>query len=253
MRLPIFLDTDPGIDDAVAIAAAIFAPELDLQLMTTVAGNVSVEKTTRNALQLLHFWNAEIPLAQGAAVPLVRAPRDAASVHGESGMAGYDFVEHNRKPLGIPAFLAIRDALMRAPEPVTLVAIGPLTNIAEIVMCGLDVTNQAILTPDYLATLPELNRTGKMLHALFSHYRSGSMQSGLRMHDLCAIAWLVRPDLFTLKPCFVAVETQGEFTSGTTVVDIDGCLGKPANVQVALDLDVKGFQQWVAEVLALAS
>ncbi|WP_072019914.1 nucleoside hydrolase, partial [Escherichia coli] len=57
MRLPIFLDTDPGIDDAVAIAAAIFAPELDLQLMTTVAGNVSVEKTTRNALQLLHFWN----------------------------------------------------------------------------------------------------------------------------------------------------------------------------------------------------
>ena len=67
MRLPIFLDTDPGIDDAVAIAAAIFAPELDLQLMTTVAGNVSVEKTTRNALQLLHFWNAEIPLAQRCA------------------------------------------------------------------------------------------------------------------------------------------------------------------------------------------
>ena len=115
MRLPIFLDTDPGIDDAVAIAAAIFAPELDLQLMTTVAGNVSVEKTTRNAQQLLHFRNAENPLAQGAAVPLVRAPRNAASVHGESGMAGYDFVEHNRKPLGIPAFLAIRDALMRAP------------------------------------------------------------------------------------------------------------------------------------------
>lgn len=70
MRLPIFLDTDPGIDDAVAIAAAIFAPELDLQLMTTVAGNVSVEKTTRNALQLLHFWNAEIPLARGE--PLCR-------------------------------------------------------------------------------------------------------------------------------------------------------------------------------------
>lgn len=87
MHLPIFLDTDPGIDDAVAIAAAIFTPELDLQLMTTVAGNVSVEKTTRNALQLLHFWNVDIPLAQGAAVPLVRAPRDAASVHGESGMA----------------------------------------------------------------------------------------------------------------------------------------------------------------------
>ena len=80
MRLPIFLDTDPGIDDAAAIAAAIFAPQLDLQLMTTVGGNVSVQKTTRNALQLLHFWDADIPLAQGAATPLVRAPRDASYV-----------------------------------------------------------------------------------------------------------------------------------------------------------------------------
>lgn len=303
MRLPIILDTDPGIDDAAAIAAALFAPQLDLQLMTTVAGNVSVEKTTRNALQLLHFWNVDIPLAQGAATPLLRPLRDAAYVHGESGMEGYDFVAHDCQPLAKPAFIAIRDALMSAPEPVTLVAIGPLTNIAlllihypecafnirrlvimggsagrgnftpnaefniavdpeaasrvfqsgvEIVMCGLDVTNQALLAPDYLAKLPELNRTGKMLHALFSHYRSGSMNTGPRMHDLCAIAWLVRPDLFTVKPCFVAVETQGEYTAGTTVVDIEGRLGKSPNVQVALEIDVAGFQQWVADVLALA-
>lgn len=303
MRLPIILDTDPGIDDAAAIAAALFAPQLDLQLMTTVAGNVSVEKTTRNALQLLHFWNVDIPLAQGAATPLLRPLRDAAYVHGESGMEGYDFVAHDCQPLAKPAFIAIRDALMSAPEPVTLVAIGPLTNIAlllthypecafnirrlvimggsagrgnftpnaefniavdpeaasrvfqsgiEIVMCGLDVTNRALLAPDYLAKLPELNRTGKMLHALFSHYRSGSMNTGLRMHDLCAIAWLVRPDLFTVKPCFVAVETQGEYTAGTTVVDIEGRLGKSPNVQVALEIDVAGFQQWVADVLALA-
>ena len=303
MRLPIILDTDPGIDDAAAIAAALFAPQLDLQLMTTVAGNVSVEKTTRNALQLLHFWNVDIPLAQGAATPLLRPLRDAAYVHGESGMEGYDFVAHDCQPLAKPAFIAIRDALMSAPEPGTRVAIGPLTNIAlllihypecafnirrlvimggsagrgnftpnaefniavdpeaasrvfqsgvEIVMCGLDVTNQALLAPDYLAKLPELNRTGKMLHALFSHYRSGSMNTGLRMHDLCAIAWLVRPDLFTVKPCFVAVETQGEYTAGTTVVDIEGRLGKSPNVQVALEIDVAGFQQWVADVLALA-
>ena len=218
-------------------------------------------------------------------------------------MEGYDFVEHKRQPLAKPAFIALRDALMSAPEPITLVAIGPLTNIAlllmhypectfnirrlvimggsagrgnftpnaefniavdpeaaarvfqsgiEIVMCGLDVTNQAMLTPDYLATLPTLNRTGKMLHALFSHYRSGTMRTGVRMHDLCAIAWLVRPDLFTVKPCFVAVETQGDYTAGTTVVDIEGRMNRPANVQVALDINVSGFQQWVAEVLALA-
>lgn len=110
MRLPIILDTDPGIDDAAAIAAALFAPELDLQLMTTVAGNVSVEKTTRNALQLLHFWNADVPLAQGASMPLVRPLRDAASVHGESGMEGYEFVEHDRQAMAKPAFQAIRDS-----------------------------------------------------------------------------------------------------------------------------------------------
>lgn len=74
-------------------------PQLDLQLITTVAGNVSVEKTTRNALQLLHFWDADVPLAQGAATPLLRPLRDAAYVHGESGMEGYDFVDHQRQPL----------------------------------------------------------------------------------------------------------------------------------------------------------
>lgn len=95
MRLPIILDTDPGIDDAAAIAAALFAPELDLQLMTTVAGNVSVEKTTRNALQLLHFWNADVPLAQGASMPLVRPLRDAASVHGESAWRGMTLLSIN--------------------------------------------------------------------------------------------------------------------------------------------------------------
>lgn len=302
-RTPIILDTDPGIDDAVAIAAALFAPQLDVKLITTVAGNVSVEKTTRNALQLMHFWQKDIPVAQGAATPLVRKLRDAAYVHGESGMEGYAFVEHSRKPLEVPAFEAIYQCLNSSDEPVTLVTIGPLTNIAllltqypqsknkikrlvmmggsagrgnftpnaefniaidpeaaarvfdsglDIVMCGLDVTNQAMLSPDYLQRLPQLNQTGKMLHALFSHYRSGSMATGLRMHDLCAIAWLVKPDLFRMQPCFVAVETHGEYTAGTTVVDIENRYQRQANAQVALDLDVPGFRSWVADVLTLA-
>ncbi len=302
-KTPIILDTDPGIDDAVAIAAALFSPEIDLQLITTVAGNVSVEKTTRNALQLLHFWQADVPVAQGAATPLTRPLRDAASIHGESGMDGYDFPAHDRQTLNVPAFQAMYERLMASPEPLTLVTIGPLTNIAlllthypactakinrlvmmggsagrgnftpnaefniaidpeaaarvfesgiEIVMCGLDVTHQAVLTPDYLAALPALNRTGQLLHALFSHYRAGSMTTGLRMHDLCAIAWLLRPELFTLKRCFVAVETRGDYTAGTTVVDIDGRLNRPANAQVALDIDVAAFREWVAQTLARA-
>ena len=302
-RLPIILDTDPGIDDAAAIAAALFSPQLEVKLITTVAGNVPVEKTTRNALQLLEFWQQAIPVAKGAACPLLRPAKDAATVHGESGMAGYHFPAPQQLPLAVPAFQAIYDCLMASPSPLTLVTIGPLTNIAlllvqypqcrarirrvvmmggsagrgnftpnaefnigvdpeaaaqvfnsglEIVMCGLDVTNKAILSPDFLARLPAMNRTGAMLHAMFSHYRSGSMQTGLRMHDLTAIAWLVKPELFRTQACPVVVETQGQFTSGTTVVDIERRLGLAANAQVALDIDVAGFQKWVAEVLALA-
>ncbi|WP_428946227.1 ribonucleoside hydrolase RihC [Pantoea sp. FN060301] len=303
MRIPIVLDTDPGIDDAVAIAAALFSPQLDLKLITTVSGNVALEKTTHNALQLMDFWQKDVSVARGAAKPLVRPLRDAAYVHGESGMDGYAFTKPQRTALTQPAVTAIYDALIASKEPVTLVAIGPLTNIAlllsrypeakksvrrlvlmggsagrgnftpnaefniaidpeaaaqvfasglEIVMCGLDVTNRALLSPAYLAQLPTLNRTGKMLHALFSHYRSGSMDTGFRMHDLCAIAWLVRPDLFRAHDCFVGIETQGEFTSGTTVVDIEHRMGRPANAKVLLDIDVAGFQKWAAEVIALA-
>lgn len=302
-KLPIIIDTDPGIDDAVAIAAAIFSPQLDVKLLTTVCGNVSVEKTTRNALQLMAFWQQPIPVARGAAAPLLRPARDASDVHGESGMSGYHFTSSQNTAIDKPAFLAIYDCLMASEEPITLVTIGPLTNIAllltqypeckarikrvvmmggssgrgnltpnaefnmavdpeaaalvfnsglDVVMCGLDVTNHAMLAPAYLATLSGLNRTGEMLHAIFSHYRSGSMETGLRMHDLTAIAFLVKPELFRTQACFVAVETQGEYTSGTTVVDLEQRLGKQSNAEVALDIDVVGFQQWVAEVLALA-
>nr|WP_265093635.1 nucleoside hydrolase [Cronobacter sakazakii] len=95
-------------------------------------------------------------------------------------------------------------------------------------------------------------QTIRSAHDKNADYRSGSMTTGLRMHDLCAIAWLVKPELFTLKPCFVAVETRGDYTAGTTVVDIEGKLNQPANVQVALSIDVAAFRDWVAQTLTLA-
>ena len=67
----VIIDTDPGIDDAVALAAALFSDRLDVKLITTVAGNVSVDKVTANALKLLTFWGKKIPVAKGAAKPLI--------------------------------------------------------------------------------------------------------------------------------------------------------------------------------------
>ncbi|MGS9272831.1 nucleoside hydrolase, partial [Salmonella enterica subsp. enterica serovar Infantis] len=83
-------------------------PPLPQPPLPPVAANVSVEKTTRNALQLRHFWDADVPRAQGAATPLLRPLRDAAYVHGESGREGYDVVDHQRQPLAKPACIAIR-------------------------------------------------------------------------------------------------------------------------------------------------
>ena len=96
----VILDMDPGIDDAAAIAVAVNHPDLNVSLITTVAGNVSVDKTTKNALKLLEFFHSEdIPVAAGASKPLKKAFADAANIHGESGMPGYDFPEPTIKPI----------------------------------------------------------------------------------------------------------------------------------------------------------
>ena len=130
-KRPIIIDTDPGIDDAVAIAVALNSKKLDIKLITTVAGNVDVEKTTNNALKILKFFNKSIPVAKGCSRHILKTAVSASNVHGESGMDGYDFEEGDRKNLlPINAVEALRKTIMSSKEKITLVAIGPLTNIA---------------------------------------------------------------------------------------------------------------------------
>src|SRR5690625_3076060 len=92
-KKPIIIDTDPGIDDAVALAIALHNKSLDVRLITTVHGNVGLEKVTRNALKLLHFFNKESPVAAGSDRPLLREVIDASEIHGESGLDGDEFEE----------------------------------------------------------------------------------------------------------------------------------------------------------------
>ncbi|QEA31813.1 ribonucleoside hydrolase RihC [Secundilactobacillus malefermentans] len=130
MAINIIMDTDPGIDDAAAITMAINDPKINLKLITAVAGNVTVDKTTKNALKLVRFFNSDIPVAGGAKQPLIKPFEDAARIHGESGMPGYEFPEDLPKPMKESAVIALRDAIMAAPEPITLVPTGSYTNIA---------------------------------------------------------------------------------------------------------------------------
>lgn len=82
-QIPLIIDTDPGIDDAVAIALAVFNPRFDVRLITTVAGNVSIEATTTNALKLMAYYGKDVPVARGAAEPLIRQLDDASDIHGK--------------------------------------------------------------------------------------------------------------------------------------------------------------------------
>lgn len=171
-KRPIIIDTDPGIDDALALAIALFSEELDVRLITTVAGNVSLENVTQNTLRLLNFFGKDVPVAMGAAQPLIAEFVDASNVHGKTGMEGYNFPEPKTELLlKEHAVNAMRRVIMESPEPVTLVPIATLTNIAllfamypevrtnirEIVMMGGSASrgNKGVMSEFNVATDPE--------------------------------------------------------------------------------------------------
>ena len=130
----IVLDCDPGHDDAIAIMLACASPEIELLGVTTVAGNVTLEHTTRNALRVLDLLGrADIPVAAGRDGPLTRKLSTAAVMHGESGLAGPLAFEPSRSQSHLTALQLIEEVLRQAGEPITLVATGPLTNIADVV------------------------------------------------------------------------------------------------------------------------
>ena len=130
----VLLDCDPGHDDAIAIMLAIADPSIELTAITTVAGNVTLDHTTRNALRVLDMVDRpDIPVAAGRDRPRSRDLSTAAVMHGESGLAGPLPVEPSRPALDIPAIELIEQVLTDATEPVTLVATGPLTNMADVV------------------------------------------------------------------------------------------------------------------------
>src|SRR5699024_10341106 len=132
MKRSIIIDTDPGIDDVVARTAALFSDKLDVQLITTVGGHVGIENTTKNAIDLVTFLGTDTPIAQGAGAPLLSHPRTAAQVHGNSGTGEYQFEAEGNTSLLMQehAVIEMKNQILAAAAPVTLVPIGPLTNIA---------------------------------------------------------------------------------------------------------------------------
>ncbi len=129
---PVILDVDPGHDDAVALMLACGHPDLDLLAVTTVAGNVTVEKTTRNALRVLSLVGCDdVPVGKGASEPLKRPLHTAEDIHGKSGLDGPEEIpDASFGPDERDAVTLISDTIKASSEPVTLIPVGPLTNIA---------------------------------------------------------------------------------------------------------------------------
>jgi uridine nucleosidase len=132
MPTKILIDTDPGIDDSMAILFALRSPELEVVGLTAVFGNTDVETTAQNALRLIELeGHDEIPVAQGCGIPLVMPPRSHGKrVHGVDGLGETHMPPPRGKLLNIPAAQFIVETILKYPGEITLVPLGPLTNIA---------------------------------------------------------------------------------------------------------------------------
>ncbi|MGG5370340.1 nucleoside hydrolase [Enterococcus sp. AZ196] len=129
-KRPIILSTDPGIDDAVAIALALFSEELEVKLICPIFGNVSIENTKANTEKLLTLYQKKPKIVLGSSRPLLREPINASEIHGESGMDGYKFPDPTIFTDNTQTAVEAMHEVVEQEEKTTLVGIGPLTDLA---------------------------------------------------------------------------------------------------------------------------
>jgi purine nucleosidase len=303
---PIIIDCDPGTDDAVALLLALASPELDVAAITVVGGNVGLDRTVANACAVRSLAGAadEVPVYAGAGRALLADYASAVRVHGADGLGGIALPPGTPPAVGLAADI-LRDRLRHGEAKVTLVGIGPATNLAlalatepglvaaidEIVLmsgtwgsgnitkltefnaasdpealaivlaCGapvtlatLDLTAQARVTPARIAHLRALGggrclaAACDILASVPNEPGSADMPAGHPLHDPCAIAWLLRPALFTAQACTATVVLAPGEQRGRTVIDRRP--DAPGPVRALERLDADGFFALLGERLA---
>lgn len=296
---PVVLDCDPGHDDAVAILLAVASPSIDLRAVTTTFGNCSVDDATRNARQVLALaGSAHTPVARGAAEPITGQTELGNYVHGASGLDGPHLPEPEGKPVAKPAVELIGEVLEDSPEPVTIVATGPMTNVGQLLldqphsvrsirevifmggstergnhtpaaefnayadpealdivlgadvpvrMVGLNLTHQALATEDVVRRMRSMGHhigrvCAEWMGFFGSSYRRIWEFDAPPVHDPCTIAALIDPGIVEWRDAFVAVELEGRWTRGATVVDLYGRYPDHSpNAKVAVKLDAEKY------------
>ncbi len=134
-KLNCIIDTDPGVDDSAAIVLSLDDDIMDIKLITTVAGNLDIDKVTRNALHILEKFNhTEIPVAKGAIKAMCRKSEDATFIHQENGMGGYIPPKTIKtKPIELDAIEAMYETIKKYPKDINIIALAPQTNLARLI------------------------------------------------------------------------------------------------------------------------
>lgn len=142
-KVKIILDTDPGVDDIACFIYAMNDENIDIKLVTAVAGNIPIEKCVRNALHVMELFNVDYPLAVGAKKALNRISPTAEFIHSKEGMGGYTPPEKvNKKPIPLDAVSAMYKTIMENDGDVVPVMLGPVTNLAELLIVHPDVKDK---------------------------------------------------------------------------------------------------------------
>lgn len=303
----IILDCDPGHDDAIALLLAHGNPNIELLAVTTVVGNQTLEKVTRNALSVARIANiTKVPFAAGAVRPLIRNVEVAPDIHGDSGLDGPVLPEPAIQLDKRHAIDLIIDTIMsHPPKTVTLVPTGGLTNIAmavrkepkivervkevvlmgggyhvgnwsavaefnikidpeaahivfnekwPVTMVGLDLTHQALATPEVIEKISAIKTKPakfvlEMLEFFGKMYKQAQGFTYPPVHDPCAVAYVINPELIKTKRVPVDIELTGTLTLGMTVADFRFPPDDSCHTQVATELDHTGFWDLIVDSL----
>ncbi|ATJ90219.1 hypothetical protein HK16_08395 [Acetobacter senegalensis] len=305
----LIIDTDPGHDDAFALFLALASPNINILGISAISGNIPVMASAENARRVVEIAGfPEMEVRPGAVMPLMRAARYAHDIHGKTGIDGYDWPMPANPPLSEDSIdWMIRTLLTHPAKSVTLLALGPLTNVAlmlrrspaaasrvrNIVMMGggffeggnvspaaefnilvdpeaaavvftagvpltvmpIDCTQSALMPVDWKDRLAALGtRTGDACAGMISFFEQhGNRKFGTRtrpLHDALAMAWILWPELFSGKDCYVAIETGSTLTLGMTVVDWWGSTGLPANCHWVRSCAVEKIYELMFDSLA---
>lgn len=140
-KINCIIDTDPGVDDTVAVSLSLYDAVMDIKLITTVSGNLDLNTVTRNILHVLEkFERADIPVAMGAVAPMGQSMPNASFIHQKSGLGGYNPPKTIKtKPIEKPAVEAMYEVIKQNPKDISIIALGPHTNVAELIKTHPDV------------------------------------------------------------------------------------------------------------------